>query len=223
MKANSFQSHTSSTIVAILKIQTKFCIVKCLVNNDINRVIFNVNKCNTLVSSDILDTKDLFTKIYNHHCTSQSTLDWSIDLHASDILTSKGLQVLLPGIYEKAELYICYHNYSKEINKDKIKITWNDKRIIQTANTSLLLNGKKYYVFSEIVNQRKVYSWKEAKEFCTKFESNLPIFASQSDIQDFVDIILRAAWTGPIRMIFIGLQVSMTNVFDYLSIHFINK
>ena len=55
--------------------------------------------------------------------------------------------------------------------------------------------------------QSQDYSWKEANELCIKYESNLHIFGSQSDIQDLVDIILRAAWTGPIRMIFIGLQV----------------
>ena len=77
----------------------------------------------------------------------------------------------------------------------------------------MLLNGKQYFIFSETINQGKIYSWKEAKEICIKYESNLPILSRQSDIQDLVDIILRAAWTGPMRMIFIGLQVSIIDTY----------
>ena len=62
--------------------------------------------------------------------------------------------------------------------------------------------------FPKTMNKSKVYSWQEAKELCIKFKSHLPIFRSQSDVQDLIDIILRAAWTGPIRMLFIGLKVS---------------
>ena len=58
------------------------------------------------------------------------------------------------------------------------------------------------------MNQRTVYSWEEAENLCSQYDSHLPIFSSQSDVQDLADIILRAAWTGPIRMIFIGLRVS---------------
>ena len=79
---------------------------------------------------------------------------------------------------------------------------------MQRVITSLLLNGKQYYIFPENINQGQVFSWKEAKKLCIKYESNLPILSSQSDIQDLVDVIVRAAWAGPIRMIFIGLQVS---------------
>ena len=87
-------------------------------------------------------------------------------------------------------------------------IRLQDERILNIINTSLLLNGKRYIIFPETMNQTKVYSWEEAEELCSQYESHLPIFNSQSDVQDLVDIILRAAWTGPIRMIFIGLRVS---------------
>ena len=159
------------------------------------------------MSSDVLDTKGLIAEIYDNHCTTKNTLDWSMDLYASDLLTSGGLEVLLPGIYEKAEVHFNYHNYSIGRNEDQLIIKWQDKKIIQRVNTSLLVNGKQNYIFYENMNQRKVYSWKETNELCIKYESNLPNFGSQSDIPDLVDIILRAAWTGPMRMIFIGLQV----------------
>ena len=80
--------------------------------------------------------------------------------------------------------------------------------MLNIINTSLLLNGKRYIIFPETMNQTTVYSWEEAEELCSQYESHLPIFSSQSDVQDLVDIILRAAWTGPIRMVYIGLKVS---------------
>ena len=206
IKANSFPLHTNSAIVAILKLETKFCIYKCSIRSNLTGIIDQKN-CKTLVSSDIFDTKGLIAEIYDNHCTTKSTLDWSMDLYESDLLTSGGLEILLPGIYEKAEVHFYYHNYSIGRNEDKLIIKWQDKRIVQRVNTSLLLNGKQYYIFYENMIQRKVYSWKEANELCIKYESNLPIFGSQSHVQDLVDIILRAAWTGPMRMIFIGLQV----------------
>ena len=175
------------------------------------------------MSSDISDTKGLFTEIYDNYCTTKSTLNWSMKFYASDLLKSRGLEVLLPGIYEKAEVNIYYHSYSIGRNEDQLIIKWQNKRILQTVNTSLVLNGKQYYIFSETMNQRKVYSWKEAKKLCIKYESNLPIFSSQSDIHDLINIILRAAWTGPIRMIFIGLQVSRTDVFNKKRIRLVNN
>ena len=58
------------------------------------------------------------------------------------------------------------------------------------------------------MNERMAYSWEAAEKLCSQYESLLPTFNSQSDVQDLIDIILRAAWTGPIRMVFIGLKVS---------------
>ena len=193
--------------MAILKIQTRFCICKSPIKFSMSKPILNLKKCDTLMFSDI------FTEIYDNHCTTKSTLDWSMKFYESDILKSKGVEVVLPGIYEKAGVHIYYHNYSIEQNQDQLKVEWQDKKILQIVNTSLLLNGKQYYILSETINQGKVYSWKEAKEICIKYESNLPILSCQSDIHDLVDIILRAAWTGPMRMIFIGLQVSIIDTY----------
>ena len=81
-----------------------------------------------------------------------------MDLYASDLLTSRGLEVLLPGIYEKAQVQFNYHNYSIGRNEDQLIIKWQDKKIIQRVNNSLLVNGKQYYIFYENMNQRKVYS-----------------------------------------------------------------
>lgn len=56
--------------------------------------------------------------------------------------------------------------------------------------------------------QRFIYSWVEAEEYCIrKHGGHLPSFSSQSDVDDLIDILLRATWTGPIRMIYIGLMV----------------
>ena len=158
IKANSFPLHTNNAIVAILKLETKFCIYKCSIRSNLTGIIFGQKNCKTLVSSDVLDTKGLIAEIYDNHCTTKSTLVWSMDLYASDLLTSRGLEVLLPGIYEKAQVHFNYHNYSIGRNEDQLIIKWQDKKIIQRVNNSLLVNGKQYYIFYENMNQRKVYS-----------------------------------------------------------------
>ena len=54
-----------------------------------------------------------------------------------------------------------------------------------------------------------MYTWMEAEELCINlYGGHLPSISSQSDVQDLVNIILRAVWIGPIRMIYIGLKVS---------------
>ena len=208
MTGSSYHSLINNFIVANLKIQTSFCIGKCSVWSKEKGKIYNLKNCQNLTLSEISDTNRLFTKIYGNHCRDQSTLDWSMDLFTSNFLQSKSLKIQLPGIYEKAEIYIYYHNYSIDGKEDQLLIRLQDERILKIINTSLLLNGKRYFIFSETMNQRMAYSWEEAEELCSQYESHLPIFNSQSDVQDLVDIILRAAWTGPIRMIFIGLKVS---------------
>ena len=210
MNGSSYHSLINNSIVAKLKFQTSFCIGKCSVFNKEKGKINNINikNCHKLMPSKISDTKEFLTKIYDNHCRDQSTLDWSMDLFTSNFLQSRSLKIQLPGIYEKAEVYIYYHNYSIDGKENQLLIRLQDERILKIINTSLLLNDKKYVIFSETMNQRMVYSWEEAEKLCSQYESHLPIFSSQSDVQDLIDIILRAAWTGPIRMIFIGLRVS---------------
>ena len=208
MKGNLSYSSKQKAALANLKIQTTFCIPKCKVDG--SRRIMDLKQCQFLMASDITDKKTLFPTIYDNHCRSmnQRTLDWSMDLHVSNLLKSRGLEILLPGIYEKAEIHNFSLNYSIGTKADQFTIRWLNRRIIQKVNTSLLLNGRRYLIFPETMNKRKVYSWQEAKELCINFKSHLPIFRSQSDVQDLIDIVLRTAWAGPIRMIFIGLQAS---------------
>ena len=104
MEGNPFYSSKQKAILAKLKIQTAFCIPKCIVSN--NKKIMDLKHCNYLIASEITNDTTLFAKIYDDHCINQSTLDWSMDLHVSDILESRGLEILLPGIYEKAEIHI---------------------------------------------------------------------------------------------------------------------
>ena len=209
MKGNSFYSFEQNATLAKLTIETAFCIPECRVSK--SRKMLYSKECHYLLISDITNnTNGSFAKIYGNRCASvnQITLDWSMGLHVANLLTSRNLEILLPGIYEKAEIHIVNRNSSEEKNEDHFTIRWLNRRITQRVNTSLLLNGKRYLIFPENMKKMKVYSWQEAEELCIKFKSHLPIFRSLSDVQDMIDIILRAAWTGPIRMIFIGLQVS---------------
>ena len=112
MTGSSYHSLINNSLVANLKIQTSFCIGKCSVWNKEKGKIYNFKNCQNLMLSEISDNKGLFTKIYDNHCRDQSTLDWSMDLFTSNFLQSRSLKIQLPGIYEKAEVYIYYHNYS---------------------------------------------------------------------------------------------------------------
>ena len=188
INGNSFHSLVNNCLVANLKIQTSFCISKCSVFNKEKGKIYNFTNCNTLMASDISDTKGLFAKIYDYHCRDQSSLDWSMDLFTSNFLHSRSLKIQLPGIYEKTEVYIYYHNYSIDGKEDQLVIRLQDERMLNIINTSLLLNGKRYIIFPETMNQTTVYSWEEGEELCSQYESHLPIFRSQSDVQDLVDI-----------------------------------
>ena len=87
-------------------------------------------------------------------------------------------------------------------------VTWQDTNILQRVNTSLQLNGKQYQIFTQPRNSNKMFTWIETEDICTHHGGHLPSISSQSDAQDLVHIILRAAWAGPIRMIYIGLKVS---------------
>ena len=212
MNGRLFHSLYDNFVLTNIKIQTKFCISKCIVKRELMQHIYDFKDCQTLVDSDIFDTKGLFAKMYDNHCTDQSTLDWSMDVFASNFIQSRSLKIQLPGIFEKAEIWLNYHNYSIDGKEDQLIIRLEDERILKIINTSLILNGKSYHIFPETINQKVVYSWKEAEELCIQRGSHLPILNSKSDVQDLVNIILRAAWTGPIRMVFIGLRVSKTRV-----------
>ena len=125
MNGSSFHSLINKSLVANLKIQTSFCIGKCSVESG---DIYNLENCQTVMPSEISDTKGLFTKIYDNHCTDQSTLDWSMDLFTSNFLQSRSLKVQLPGIYEKAEVYVYYHNYSTDGKEDQLVIKLQDEK-----------------------------------------------------------------------------------------------
>ena len=150
MKGNSLYSLKEKAILAKLKIQTTFCIAKCIVAKR-SRRIMDSQQCHYLLVSDITgNTNGSFAEIYDNSCSymNQTTLDWSIDLHVSNLLKSKGLEVLLPGIYEKAEINVFDQNFLLVKNEDQFTIRWFNRRIIKRINTSLLLNGKRYLIFS---------------------------------------------------------------------------
>ena len=138
MTGGSFDSLKHNAVVANLKIQTSFCIGKCLVSNKEKGNIYNLQNCQTLMPSDISDTKGLFTKIYDNHCRDQSSLDWSMDLFTINFLHLRSLKVQLPGIYEKAEVYIYYHNYSTDSKEDQLMIRLQDERIPKIVDTSFI-------------------------------------------------------------------------------------
>ena len=130
-------------------------------------------------------------------------------IYHSDVNRPTGLKVMVPGISEKIKIQFLSYNYSmvKETHIPHFTVNWHHKDILNNINSSLILNSKQYLLFTESMNTRRIVSWEEAQRVCIAHGSSLPSFSSQSDVQEIIDIILRAAWTGPIRMIFIGLRV----------------
>ena len=116
-------------------------------------------------------------------------------------------RVLLPGFYEQATIHISHTSLqSKQFLY--LYVTWTDTNILEKVDISLQLNGRQYQIFKQPRKSNKMYTWMEAEEICIHNGGHLPSFSSQSDVQDVVNIILRAVWIAPIRMIYIGLKVS---------------
>ena len=116
-------------------------------------------------------------------------------------------RVLLPGIYEQATIHIS-HTALQSNKLLHLYVTWRDTNILEKVDISLQLNGREYQIFKQPRKSNKMYTWMETEEICIHNGGHLPSISSQSDVQDVVNIILRAVWIGPIRMIYIGLKVS---------------
>ena len=139
-------------------------------------------------------------------CNDGSTLDWMKKVKLSHFKNNQELRILLPGIYEIVNLSFPNNPESDAFNYS-LRISWQNKNILKTINGSLELKKKQFFIFSPGRNKTNIFSWLEAEEFCVQRGGHLPSFSSQSDVQDLINIILRAAWTAPIRMIYIGLNV----------------
>ena len=147
--------------------------------------------------------------IYNKYI-----LHWSKAL-ALFRLNNTGVKVLLPGFYKEAVINISRitENLSQSNQFSHLNVRWHDTNIFPTVNKSFQLNGKQYQIFTPIIFSNEMYTWTEAEHQCIKHGSHLPSISSQSDVQNLVHILLIAVWTGPIRMIYIGLKVNISNVF----------
>lgn len=184
-------------------VQSKFCIFKC---HRTPNTGYQLEQCETLDRNDFRDTKKISKILYMKCCNDGSTLDWMKKVKLSHFKNNQELRILLPGIYEIVNLSFPNNPESDTFNYS-LRISWQNKNILKTINGSLQLKKKQFFIFSPGRNKTNIFSWLEAEEFCVQRGGHLPSFSSQSDVQDLINIILRAAWTGPIRMIYIGLNV----------------
>ena len=155
------------------------------------------------------------SKVYGNKCDSDKKkkyiLHWSEILALPNFDNTKVIStVLLPGIYEQVKIHISHtQTILLQPNQSScMDVTWHNTNILQKVDISLRLNEKQHQIFTEPSNSDKMYTWMEAERKCIEHDGHLPSMTSQSDVQDLVDIILQAVWTGPIRMIYIGLKVS---------------
>ena len=196
-----------------LVIRSEFCAFRCRYKQ------FPIKRhCGILNDNDPFDSEGLSTKLYSTKCINAFTrvLSWKKIMKLSHFYNTKLLaSVLLPGIYEQVLIRIS-NTPTISLPSDQffyLDVTWKDTNILQRVDISLQLNKRKYQIFTQPSESDKMYNWMEAENKCIEHGGHLPSFSSQSDVQDLVDIILRAAWAGPIRMIFIGLKVSNYNAF----------
>ena len=162
----------------------------------------------------IVNRGTLRRKIFGHNCSDESSLTWKKVLKLSHLRDKNEFKVLLQGIYERVHFYLTdLPELHLKNQQAYLKLSWNDKHILENVNISLSKNCRKYYIFPEKILKRNVYSWDEAENFCIQHGSHLPSFSGESDIDDLVNTLIRAAWTGPIRMIYIGLKVSKKCMF----------
>ena len=193
-----------------IEIRSQFCVFSCQFMKFSNR-----RYCGVLNKNDPFDSEGLSSKLYSSKCAGNTfvrdNLYWKQILKLSHFYDTKVLaSVLLPGIYKQVIIRISHTpTTSLPLNQfSYLDVTWTDTNILEKVDISLQLNKKKYQIFTQPSDSNKMYTWIEAEKKCIEHGGHLPSFSSQSDVQDLVDIILRAVWTGPIRMIFIGLKVS---------------
>ena len=194
---NTFKDYTVQ-----LMIKSQFCLFKCL-------RLAGMDYCRVLNEYDPFGTESLNAKLYGNKCNSKYGLHWSQILALSHYNNTKAVsRVLLPGIYEQATIHIS-HTSLQSNQLLHLYATWRDTNILEKVDISLQLNGRRYQIFKQPRKSNKMYTWMEAEEICIHNGGHLPSISSQSDVQDVVNIILRAVWIGPIRMIYIGLKVSI--------------
>ena len=195
-----------------IEIRSQFCVFSCGFMQFSNR-----RYCGVLNKNDPFDSEGLSSKLYSSKYAGNTfirDLYWKQILKLSHFYDTKVLaRVLLPGIYKQVIIRIS-HTPTISLPSNPfsyLDVTWTDTNILEKVDISLQLNKKKYQIFTQPSDSNKMYTWMEAEDKCVKHGAHLPSFSSQSDVQDLVDIILRAVWTGPIRMIVIGLKVSNYN------------
>ena len=189
-----------------LMIKSSFCSFKTV-------QIAGMQYDDVLNEFDPFDTEESF-KIYSNKCTDKNKnyfLHWRQIMALSHYNNTEVVsKVLLPGLYEQVMICIA-HTQTISLQPNQVSyldITWQDTNILQRVDISLQLNGKRYQIFTDYKESNKLYTWMDAEDICIHHGGHLPSISSQSDVQNVVDIILRAIWTGPIRMIYIGLKVS---------------
>ena len=193
------------------RLRSAFCFFTCV-------RIANIKFCGVLDEFDPYNSKA--AEVHLHKCggvrNSKDTLYWSKTVSLNhfkhkDLVAS----FLLPGVYHGVTLSISHLaiNLTKSKQFPYLDIQWQDMYVQEKVGFSLQFNGKQYLI-NEPSSPDIVFSWEEAENTCVDQDGHLPSISSQSDAQDLVTVILRAVWTGPIRLIYLGLKVGIILLFS---------
>ena len=183
---------TSGHITTII-FKTKYCVRKWL-------------GCNSFLN------EEKFYEAHLNKCSVNHTLEWHMPVTASTFRAEQSMNISLGGYIRTAKFD--FDQLSPKVVAScpncYFMIKWVDSKILTTVPSTLILDSKQYSIYPSTEISGRMYSWYEAETFCNGHGAHLPSFSGRNDVLNLIRILERAVWTGPVRVIFIGLNMKVS-------------
>ena len=189
----------------------------------ITTIIFETNYCvKKFLDCDSYLNEETFYEAHLNKCSFNLTLQWQMPVTSSTFRAEQSMNISLGGYIRNAKFD--FDELSPDVvdscPKCYFMIRWIDNKILATVPSTLILNSKQYTIYpsTDTARRRYMYSWYEAETFCNEHGAHLPSFSGRTDVLNLIRILERAVWTGPTRVIFIGLNMRVSNqhIFPFL-------
>ena len=194
IKVLNLPVNVTDGFITTIIFQTKYCVKKWL-------------DCDSYLNDEI------FYEAHLNKCSVNHTLEWQMPLTASTFRAEQSLNVSLGGYIRTAKFDFDELSPSVVASCPKcyFMIRWIDNKILAAVSDTLILDSKQYSIYPSTETSRRRYSWHEAEQFCDEHGAHLPSFSGKIDVLNLIRILERAVWTGPIRNIFIGLDIKVSS------------
>ena len=185
----------------------------------ITTIIFETKYCvKKWMGCDSYLDEEIFYEAHLNKCSFNHTLQWQMPVTASTFRAEQSMNISLGGYIRTAKFD--FDELSPDVvascPKCYFMIRWIDKKILTTVPSTLILDSKEYSIYPSTDTVGRRYSWFGAEKFCNEHGAHLPSFSSKTDVLNLIRILERAVWTGPIRVIFIGLNMRVSNKHTFL-------